>query len=203
MIQSSHKYRMSFGTGGLSIAESAMIARARLRGLSWERAADTGSTDAFQTRKAGSAKRLAREATHRLRLLDQDELELLVDGTRPEQAALLWTATCRTYRFIREWTLEVLVERGAIGRQDVNYGDFDRFFAEKEEQAPELARLTGATRTKLRAVLFRFMREAGLLGTTGELTLAPPPLRVADLLSRERRSGLAYFPVLGLHRLPA
>lgn len=195
MSDTAQNYLMSFGTGGLNVPESAAIARARLAGAAWEEVTAPAFADQlFLARKAGTAKRLAREATHRIRMLDDAELALLADGTRAEQAALLWVAACRTYRFIREWAEQVLAEQAAGLRRDIGYADFDRFLAETSDHAPELASLTVSTRAKLRAVLFRFMREAELLGADGRLTLALPPVRVSNLLTAARSGELRLFP---------
>ena len=162
MVLAQHPpYLMSFGTGGLHINESVAVARLRLEGNSWKAtAAKALETKAFPVRKVSSARRSIREIINRLRQLSDDELLLLVEGDRPEQAALLWLAACRAYRFIREFAVEVLNERFLSLRLHVTYDDFDSFLAAKAEWSPKLASLTNSTRAKLRAVLFRLMREA-------------------------------------------
>lgn len=184
-------YLMSFGTGGLNVSESAEIAHMRLSGREWDAIASAAVVvDVFRTRKSGSAKRLVRETMHRLRSLTDGELAVVASGNHPEQAAMLWLAACRTYRFIGEWATELLDERALSWRTDVTYADFDAFLARKAADAPELVRLTEATRAKLRAVLFRFMREGGLLD--GErLVGGALPQRVAD---RVDRGDLRFFP---------
>ena len=80
-------------------------------------------------RKASSAQRSIREIVNRLRWLSDDELEVFIESERGEQAALLWLAACRAYRFIREFAVEVLNERFLSLRTDITYDDFDAFLA--------------------------------------------------------------------------
>jgi hypothetical protein len=171
MVLAQHPpYLMSFVTGGLYINESVAVARLRLQGNSWDAtAAKARETKAFPVRKESSARRSIREIINRLRELSDDELSLLLEGDRPEQAALLWLAACRAYRFVGEFAVEVLNERFLSLRLHVTYGDFDSFLSAKAEWSPKLASLTNSTRAKLRAVLFRLMREAGVLSQDGEL----------------------------------
>ena len=89
-------YLMSFGTGGLYINESVAIARLHVAGRDWESTMiDAQERGAFPVRKASSARRSIREIVNRLKHLSSDELALLIEGERSEQAALLWLAACR------------------------------------------------------------------------------------------------------------
>ena len=182
-------YLMSFGTGGTHLNESVGLAAVRLGGASWDDVAQR--LNVFAVRKEVSAKRLVRELTHRLRRLSDEELTLLCAGDRAEQQALLWLAICRTYQFIGEWAREILDDRAQTYQLQVSYPDFDRFWREKGEQAPDLAGLTSSTRAKLRAVLFRLMRETGITDDRGRLTGASPPSRVGDRLADGEH---LYFP---------
>ena len=172
MLEQGPSYLMSFGTGGIYLNETLAVAAQHEPGASWEKtAARALEAGAFPVRKESSAKRTIREITHRLRCLDGEELELLVNGDRDDQVALLWLAICRAYRFIREFAAEIISDRFAGYRTDVSYEDFDAFFARKAEWSPQLANISDATRAKLRAVMFRFLREAGII--TDEKQIRP------------------------------
>lgn len=188
-------YLMSFGTGGLYVNETQTIAALHDQGETWEQtAARAVKAGAFPVRKESSAKRTIREITHRLRRLDAEELELLLDGDRHDQQALLWLATCRAYRFIGEFAEEVLCDRFATFRTDLSYDDFDAFFARKADQSRKLAEISEGTRAKLRAVLFRLMREAGLLSPDGRIVGSLLSIRVKELIDRNGAGEIRYFP---------
>jgi hypothetical protein len=186
---------MSFGTGGLFVNESVAVARLHVAGADWESTlAAAQEKGAFPVRKASSARRSIREIVNRLKRLSADELALLIDGDRSEQAALLWLAACRAYRFIGEFAVEVLSDKFLSLRTDLTYGDFDTFLSAKEEWSPKLAALSTSTRAKIRAVLFRLMREAELLSPDNRILGAMLSPRVLAVIQTGNRDELRYFP---------
>ncbi|TGU46814.1 DUF1819 family protein [bacterium M00.F.Ca.ET.152.01.1.1] len=186
---------MSFGTGGLFINESVAVARLHVRGEDWDSTAVAAQQGgAFPVRKASSARRSIREIVNRLRQLSADELALFIDGERSDQAALLWLAACRAYRFIGEFAVEVLNERFLSLRTDLTYDDFNTFLAAKAEWSPKLASLSSTTRAKLRAVLFRLMREAGILSPDDRILGAMLSRRVLIMISASNPDELQFFP---------
>jgi hypothetical protein len=186
---------MSFGTGGLYLKESLLIAALHHLAGSWEatssRALEAG---AFPVRKESSAKRSIREIVHRLRCLDADELNFLLDADRNDQLALLWLATCRAYRFIGEFAEEVIVDRYQSFRADLSHDDFDVFFARKAECSEKLAGISDSTRVKLRAVLFRLMREAGVITPDNRILGTMLSGRFLVIIKRAGAGEIRFFP---------
>lgn len=190
-----HPYLMSFGTGGLFINESIAIARLHGAGADWDSTLVVAQeSGAFPVRKASSARRSIREIVNRLKRLSPDELALFLEGNRSEQAALLWLAACRAYRFIGEFAVEVLSDRFLSLRTDLTYDDFDTFLSAKEEWSPKLAALSASTRAKLRAVLFRLMREAEVLSQDNRILGAMLSPRLLAVVQAGNPDELRYFP---------
>jgi hypothetical protein len=188
-------YLMSFGAGGLFVNESVAVARLHQAGEDWNgTAARALEAGAFQVRKTSSARRSIREIVNRLKFLSDLELELLMDGERSEQEILLWLAVCRAYRFIGEFAIEVVNERFLSHRAHVTYDDFDSFYAAKEEWSSKLAGLSKSTRTKLRAVLFRLMREAEIISRDNRILGAMLSPRVAAIINAGNPGELRFFP---------
>jgi hypothetical protein len=188
-------YLMSFGTGGLFVSESVAVARLHVAGADWDSTlAAAQENKAFPVRKASSARRLIREIVNCLKRLSADELALFIDGNRSEQAALLWLAACRAYRFIGEFAVEVLSDRFLSLRTDLTYDDFDAFLSAKEEWSPKLEALSTSTRAKLRAVLFRLMREAEVLSQDNRVLGAMLSARVLGVIQAGKPDELRYFP---------
>jgi hypothetical protein len=132
---------MSFVTGGIYLNETLAVAAKHEPGASWETtAARALEAGAFPVRKESSAKRTIREMTRRLRCLNGEELEMLASGDRDDQIALIWLGICRAYRFIGEFTAEVLSNRVAGYRTDVSYEDFDAFLLERPSGPPNWRR---------------------------------------------------------------
>jgi hypothetical protein len=186
---------MSFGAGGLFVNESVAVARLHHARENWDlTAARAFEAGAFPVRKASSARRTIREIVNRLKWLSDDELELLIEGERSEQETLLWLAVCRAYRFIGEFAVEVVNERFLSLRTHITYDDFDSFYAAKEEWSSKLAGLSKSTRAKLRAVLFRLMREAEIISKDGRILGAMLSARVAAMINAGNPDEFRFFP---------
>ncbi|WP_334063345.1 DUF1819 family protein [Limimaricola cinnabarinus] len=189
-------YRMSFSVGGLFLNESLAVARHHVEGEPWERtilrALDQGAT---ALPKAASNRRTLREITNRLERLTLEERQLLQnEADRAEQQALLWLATCRTYRFVREFAVEVIRERYLSYQFDLPSETFDVLLDAKAEWDENLSRLSKSTRNKLRQVLFRIMREAEIISGDGRIQTAILSSRLRGLIGENCPGDLACFP---------
>lgn len=197
-------YRMSFTTGGLFVNESVAIAGLHKSGEDWEATlALAHQSGAVSAPRAASAQRVMREIVIRLQKLADTELFLLQDGDQGERLAILWVAVCRAYRFVGEFAVELISDRFLSFRTDLAHDDFDVFFAAKAEWSPKLAGLSDATRTKLRAVLFRILREAEIVSTAGRIEGSVLSPRLIAILGETSPADLRVFPgaerlVLGL-----
>lgn len=196
MIEATEQpYLMSFGTGGLFINESVAIAKLHRTGENWDATAVIAiERGAFPVRKLSSARRSIREIVNRLKRLSDTELDLLKDGQRSEQSALLWLSACRAYRFIREFAVEVLCEKHLSLQSHLTYDDFDSFYYRKAEWSDKLDNLSASTKIKLRAVLFRIMREADIISKDDRILGAMLTTRFVDLISGQDARELSYFP---------
>jgi len=189
-------YKMSFGTGGLMLNESVEVARLHLPNEPWEdtirRAMEQGAT---ALPKAASNRRTLREITNRLRTLYDAERSFLIDqADRADRQALLWLATCRAYRFIREFAMEVIQERYWSYQYDLPPESFDILLDAKAEWDDRLASLAASTRLKLRQVLFRILREAGIISQGGQIQAALLSSQLKSMIEDRVPGDLAVFP---------
>lgn len=193
---SNDRYSMSFTTGGLFHRESVKLAVLYLDLGDWNSLRDkVVSENLLQTRTLNTLKRVCREVISRLRTLSPGELEFLVEGSHQEQAYLLWLAVCRRYRFIADFAVEVLRERYITLKSDLTYEEFDSFFNRKSEWHQELDEITPATRSKLRQVLFKILREADLLAANNIINAAMLSPKLLDLIHQCSHRDVSYFPV--------
>lgn len=195
-MTTSQGYKMSFSTGGLFLNESLEIARLHVEGEAWEdtilRARQEGATS---LPKAISNRRTVREISNRLMTLSTDERQFLVDDAdRADQEALLWLATCRAYRFIREFALEVVRERYLSYQLDLPRESFDQLLEAKAEWDDGLAAIKDSTRQRLRQVAFRIMREAGVLSDANRIQTAILSTRLKTMIADRNPAELALFP---------
>lgn len=191
-------YKMSFVTGGLFLNESVEVAQIHAPSDAWDdtlrRALEGGVTS---LPKAASRRRTLREIVNRISTLDDEELNYLVrGGDRQDQQALLWLATCRAYRFVREFATEVIHERFLSFQLDLPLESFDVLFAAKAEWDEGLAGISPTTRAKLRQVLFRMMREANVISDDNRILSAYVSPRLKAILAEKNPRDLVVFPGL-------
>jgi len=193
---SKHDYKMSFSTGGLFLNESLEVARLHVEGEPWKntilRAMDKSTTS---LPKSASNRRSLREISNRLRTLTAEERTFLVnEADRSEQQALLWIATCRTYRFIREFAIEVVRERYLSYQLDLPRESFDILLETKAEWDRGLGGLSRSTRLKLRQIMFRMMREAGIISAQDRIQTAILSTRLKNMVEDHSPGELVIFP---------
>ena len=189
------KYVMSFTAGALLHRES-IVAAELYRDLDdW--AAVRGTIigeNRLQMRTLSASKRIAREVVSRLELLSPAQFTALLDSPRQDQNHLLWLAICKRYRFIREFAVEVLREKYLRLDLELTYGEYDAFFYSRAEWYPEVERVAESTRVKQREVVFRMLREAGLLSAGKQIIPAMPGSRVINVIALDSPTLLAILP---------
>ena len=191
------KYRMSFTAGTLLHQESVKIAEMYLEMGDWAEIREKiVSSNILQSRTESSAKRLSRELCFRLECLHDDELELLVEGDHQEQAYLLWLAVCRCYRFIYEFSTEVIREYFLVFRYDLHHEEYDAFYNSKSEWHEELETIAESTKRKLRNVLFQMMHEAEILNANDSIIPAMLSNRLIDVICKHSTQDLHIYPVM-------
>lgn len=189
-------YKMSFSTGGLFLNESLEVARLHVEGEPWEntilRAMDEGATS---LPKSASNRRSLREISNRLLTLTADERSFFLDeADRTDKQALLWVATCRAYRFVREFAVEVVRERYLSYQLDLPLESFDILLAAKAEWDEGLAGLSRSTQLKLRQIMFRMMREAGIISEDRRIQTAILSTYLKNMIEEKNPGELAVFP---------
>jgi hypothetical protein len=191
-------YKMSFSTGGLFLNETLAVARLHVAGEPWSVTISRALTEgATSLPKAASQRRTLREIVNRLSTLtDMERDYLLTEADRGDQLALLWLATCRAYRFVREFATDVLRERYLSFQLDLPLESFDILFAAKAEWDDGLASISPSTRAKLRQVLFRMMREAHVISDDSRIQSAIVSSRLRAMLEQECPADLVLFPGL-------
>ncbi|MEN8935882.1 MAG: DUF1819 family protein [Planktotalea arctica] len=189
-------YKMSFTSGGLFLTESVAVAGMHRLGEDWkdtlERALQEGATS---LPKPASNRRTLREIVNRLMTLHDDEVRFLIDDAgRQEQQYLLWVATCRAYRFVREYAVQVICDRFLSYQLEMPLESFDIFFEAKAEWDDGLASISDSTRNKLRQILFRMMREAGVVSDDHRIQSTYLSAQLRALIEATNPTDLAVFP---------
>ena len=187
---------MSFTTGTLFCRETARLAVLFVDLKDWNAVRNTVIADnLLQVRTQNTSKRFCSEIISRLKTLSVQELQLLVNGTSQEQAYLLWLAICRRYTFIGDFAVEIIRERFISLKTDLSNEDFEAFIHKKSEWHSEIDAIQPSTRSKLRQVLFKMLREAELLTVNNTINAALLSPRLVQVIAHHQRQDLLFFPV--------
>lgn len=187
---------MSFTTGALLLHESLTVAALYGKLEAWEAVRNAVVTEnLLQMRTGNASARICREVISRLKQLTSKQIALLRDGSRQEQGYLLWLATCNRYRFIYEFATDVIREKYIRFDFALSYDDYELFFQAKAEWHPEVARVAAATRAKQKQVVFKMLREADLLSSSGQIQPALFTSRLAEAIQQDSATHFAIFPM--------
>lgn len=190
-------YIMSFSIGGLNLRESLIATNTFLLSNDWVQAKKLIIQDnLLQARMISSAKRMLREITNRLQLLSERELHLFRTSTDQDQRQLLWLAICRRHVFIADFYTQVVHDRYLSLKETVGFDEFNLFWNQKAIEHTELESISESTRKKLRAVVFKMMREVGLVNKTNQInTVVLSPL-VKNNILMNAPTELAWFTTI-------
>ena len=189
-------YKMSFTSGGLFLNESVIVAGLHIAGEDWKKTLLRAlEEEATSLPKAASNRRTLREIVNRLMTLTDEEVLFFVnEAGRQEQQYLLWIATCRAYRFVREFAVEVICDRYLAYQLDLRLESFDIFFEAKADWDEGLASISESTRNKLRQILFRMMREAGVISGDNRIQSTYLSSQLRQIIEATDPTDLAVFP---------
>ena len=190
-------YRVSFTIGGLFHQEAVKVAALYSNLQNWEEVRKTIFTqNTFQSRTRASTRRIAQELIPRLQQLSPGQLEILIHGDPQEQKQIMWIAICKQYALIQEFAIEVIHEKMLRSDPLLAHADFNSFLNAKSEWFEELAALKKSTRQKLGWVLFKMLREAGIISPAGQiLPLWLSPRVARSMIIQGNKTLYAIFPI--------
>lgn len=197
--QTTHTYSFSFTAASLRLDLVGLIAELFFQHASWEKTRDAVlAKNLLQYRSAGSTIRLERELRQRLQTLTPEQLRLLQNSTSASRVLLAWLAAVNHSGFLFDFAAEVL--RAKLSQHDdvLRLSDYERFVTEKMVLHPQLGALTQSSSTKIRTVLFRMLREAGILTDgdgLGRIQRPVLPPEVTDAICEADPNRLAAFLV--------
>ena len=192
----STQYKLSFTAASLSISESLNIAEVYLGCKNWDETETiVKDNNLLQSRTRSRTTRTYCELAQRLKLLSTEQLELLVEGNLQEQKYLLWFAVCNRYRFIQEFAIEVIHEKFLSMNYELIDLDYDAFFNRKADWHEELDQIADSTKDKLKQVVFRMLREAGITTEENVIIQAMLSNRLIQALSPGAPTSYQIFPI--------
>jgi len=195
---SKSKYSLSFTTGAALIRESILVAGLYVELRDWPAVrCKVLSENAFQSRTESTSKKLYGEVSRRLKLLTGEQLQLLAIGSEAQAKALVWLAICLHYNFIHDFTIEVAVPHYEVARFLLTHDDYDAFFNAKAEWHDNLDSASRQTKSKARQVLFKMLKECGLVGDSNELQHQKLDEQLTKMIKTSSPDELRLYPGIG------
>ncbi len=190
------KYKLSFTAASLSVSGSIKIAEVYLGCKNWDETRRIiEENNLLQSRTGSRTVRTYRELAQRLQLLSNEQMELLVEGNIQEQKYLLWFTVCNRYKFIQEFATEVIHEKFMNMDYEITKLDYDAFFNRKADWHEELDAITHSTKEKLKQVVFRTLREAGITTDDNMIVQALLSKRLIEVLRPSAPISYQIFPL--------
>jgi hypothetical protein len=153
------KYNASLTGEPFLFYETRQVARLKLNGLNdKEIMEEVINNNLFQYATEKSIPKRVRAASKRVRVLDENMLEYLLEKSSETAKIINLYAIMKSNRLVMD-------------KKDMN-----EFFLEKREQSEEVARWQDNTIKKLKQVLLRMLTEAGILDDRDGCTLHRPVL---------------------------
>lgn len=185
---------MSFTTGGLLERETIIFANMLLQTNDLEKTCQQiKDENLFQYRTVSAIRRTLSELRTRFQFLDDEALKLISVGFPNEIQQISWFLVCNKYPFIFEFVHEVIKEKYFLGQLELINYDFDAFFNKKMVQYPTLEKITDNSRYKLKQILFKMLREVGLLDKNNILQTVLPTRKVVSFITNKAPNYLGIF----------
>ena len=176
-LQGTQSYNLSFTAASLRPELMRIAAEIFLACNDWEEAKRRIlATNAFQCRASRSAAVLERELRQRLQLLTLPQLHLLAKASAEDRAAMSWLASCKRSSFLFDFAAGILRDKLDALDPILRLSDYESYLDLQSVAHPSLGTVTPSSRTKIRQVLFKMLREAGLTTQSPPSTLVHRPV---------------------------
>ncbi|WP_226063324.1 DUF1819 family protein [Kaistella polysaccharea] len=184
-----NKYSFSFTTASLMINGMVLIAQAIKDNT------DFNYVEILGNGKSATGKKYYAELIKRLRNLTSDEVDLLIDGDLPTQKQICFLAICKTYGFIKDFTIEVLRNKFLVFDYQITDGDYLSFFRGKVQEHEELESLTQQTENKIKMVIFKIYEQAGIIDNVKAKTIQPQFVdsKILETITKDNPNWLKIF----------
>ena len=155
-----YKYRFSFTAGSLMVVELVDYAKILIdNGYKL----DDLHHQTLNKDKSKTSKREFAEIKIRLSTLSKGELDLIADSEISTQKLLSYIACCRAYGYLRDFVIEVMLEKVSLYDHQITELDYNAFFNKKCIDHDELEDLADTTKAKIKQVVFKILQQAGLI----------------------------------------
>lgn len=194
-MEKQSKYSLAFTAASLRLNDMVKVA---------EIVIEKGMTDLRQIReigvvfnsgKAQTSDREFREIRKRLEYLTPDQMDILANGSLVSQKQIAFLAVCKHYDIIRDFAVDVILDKTMVYNYQINESDFNSFINSRIQTHPELETFSDSTLKKAKQVLFHILEQAGIINNAVEKIIQPQLLhpRLVKAIAEDDPSWLRIF----------
>ncbi|HEY5590334.1 MAG TPA: DUF1819 family protein [Paludibacter sp.] len=188
-------YSFSFTAASLRLNDTVKVAKAAFaNGISdFKEVRESGVV--FDSVTTQTSMREFREIRNRLEYLTPTQMEILIDGDLISQKQIAFLAVCKYYNFIRDFTIDVLLDKLLVYSYKINESDFNSFINNKIQTHPELEKFAESTLKKAKQVMFLIYEQTGIINNATDKIIQPQLLQpsVVNAISEEDPLWLKIF----------
>ena len=171
------KYILSFTAASLRLNEMVKVATAAHEAETSDLNVVKESGVVFSSVKTRTSDREFREVRKRLETLTPDQMEILIRGDLISQKQIAFLSVCKSYAFIRDFTVDVIRDKVLVFDYKINISDFKSFIHGKAQLHPELEDFSDSTIKIAEQVMFHILEQAGIINNAVERIIQPQMLQ--------------------------
>ncbi len=178
---------------GLAINPAAWLAKRYLETNDWNLCKKEAiDINLMQIDKTATAIRYLSYTIKLLKILDENELQLLATQKADAQRAILWLAFCRTYPLVGKFADTVINQKFNQHDFHLSFGEWNEFLSRESNEHQEIEDIGKFSRVKAKSVLFGNLRCIGYLSSSYELQDAMLTKEVISVIGDDIR----FFPCI-------
>jgi len=171
------KYLLSFTAASLSAYETQILAIEYLKSQDWDDVKKkVVEDDILQKGTISTRKREFVELKKRLQTLTQKQLAFYEEATSSDIKNLTMLSCFKLYKFIYDFSIEVLRGKLLLFDYSLLNSDFERFYDSKTIAYENLNTISHTTKYKLKQVMFKIFEQAGFLDSVKNKNILKPYL---------------------------
>lgn len=165
MLTPAPTYNLTFTAGSAMLNETHAVAEALCEcSGDWKATKEkTFRENLMEKDKLSTNQRVFALIKQRLEALNEEELQLLIDGSMAVRRQIVLLAICKAHPFIFDFIRENVREAFYALHEKISHANFNEFFNEKRYVHPELEAITDLTVAKMRQVTFRILEQTELV----------------------------------------
>lgn len=171
------RYNFSMTGASALITESLVVAEEYHKLSNWTLVKESLATKNLLNKiKQSTFSREYAEIKKRINNLSQQQIELMVSGDLDEAKSMILLSILKSYDFFNDFMVEVISYKFQLFDRFLDDSDYNRFINYKNINHPELLTISPVTASKVKQVIFKILKQLGIITSAKNGTIIKPVL---------------------------